>query len=312
MEGLIPHILVAALAAYLLGNLNGAVTVSSLLDRGRCPHPRQRKCRHDQLYAKLRRSQDRSGDFDGPGEVPAGLLPGGPPSGALWLFHGGGLCWLASWSLWVMIIRWSWASGEERVSSVAWGWPLWRTGGLPCWCWGVFGLTVLLTRYVSLGSCLAAVALGVSFWVLHGDRPWVVAAAVVIAVLAIFMHRSNLQRLCHGTEAEGLLPPERGTYMKITVVGSGGWGTALAIHLCKNGHEVTLWSHNPEKAASMTSTRVNPMLPGAILPPELVCSGTRLQSGDGTWWSWPLRPFRSGGCARPLHPIWTGRAFWYR
>ena len=33
MEGLIPHILVAALAAYLLGNLNGAVTVSSLLDR---------------------------------------------------------------------------------------------------------------------------------------------------------------------------------------------------------------------------------------------------------------------------------------
>ena len=40
--------------------------------------------------------------------------------------------------------------------------------------WRVFGLTVLLTRYVSLGSCLAAVALGVSLaWVLHGDRPWV-------------------------------------------------------------------------------------------------------------------------------------------
>ena len=96
-----------------------------------------------------------------------------------------------------MIIRWSWASGEERVSSVAWGWPLWRIALLVL---GVFGLTVLLTRYVSLGSCLAAVALGVSFWVLHGDRPWVVAAAVVIAVLAIFMHRSNLQRLCHGTE----------------------------------------------------------------------------------------------------------------
>ena len=33
----------------------------------------------------------------------------------------------------------------------------------------------LLSRYVSLGSCLAAVALGVSFWVLHGERPWVVA-----------------------------------------------------------------------------------------------------------------------------------------
>jgi len=65
---------------------------------------------------------------------------------------------------------------------------------------GVFGITVLLSRYVSLGSCLAAVALGVSFWVLHGERPWVVAAAVVIGLLAVFMHRGNLQRLCHGTE----------------------------------------------------------------------------------------------------------------
>ena len=65
---------------------------------------------------------------------------------------------------------------------------------------GVFGLTVALTRYVSLGSCLAAVALPVSFGLLHRDRPWTVAAAVVIAVLAVFMHRGNLKRLAAGTE----------------------------------------------------------------------------------------------------------------
>lgn len=82
--------------------------------------------------------------------------------------------------------------------------------------------------------------------------------------------------------------------MKITVVGSGGWGTALAIHLCKNGHDVTLWSHNPEKAASMTSTRVNPMLPGAILPPELVCSGdpTSVRGRDMVVLASPSFPFR--------------------
>ena len=57
--------------------------------------------------------------------------------------------------------------------------------------------------------------------------------------------------------------------MNVTVVGSGGWGTALAIHLCKNGHRVTLWSHNPEKAAALAATRRNPMLPGVPLPPEL-------------------------------------------
>lgn len=61
--------------------------------------------------------------------------------------------------------------------------------------------------------------------------------------------------------------------MNVTVVGSGGWGTALAIHLCKNGHRVTLWSHNPEKAAALAATRRNPMLPGVPLPPELACSG---------------------------------------
>ena len=61
--------------------------------------------------------------------------------------------------------------------------------------------------------------------------------------------------------------------MKIAVVGSGAWGTALAVHLCKNGHEVTLWSHNPEKAAAMTSSRMNPTLPGTVLPPEMTCSG---------------------------------------
>ena len=46
--------------------------------------------------------------------------------------------------------------------------------------------------------------------------------------------------------------------MKITVVGSGGWGTALALLLVENGHDVTLWSHRPEKAEELRRTRENP------------------------------------------------------
>ena len=61
--------------------------------------------------------------------------------------------------------------------------------------------------------------------------------------------------------------------MKAAVVGSGAWGTALAMVLCRNGHEVTLWSHNPAKAAEMVRSRVNPMLDGVTLPPELTVSG---------------------------------------
>lgn len=54
--------------------------------------------------------------------------------------------------------------------------------------------------------------------------------------------------------------------MKIAVVGSGAWGTALAIRLHKNGHEVTLWTFEKDLLASMRQDRVNPRLPGAILP----------------------------------------------
>ena len=34
---------------------------------------------------------------------------------------------------------------------------------------------------------------------------------------------------------------------KVSVIGAGSWGTALAILLEKNGHEVTLWSHREEE-----------------------------------------------------------------
>lgn len=61
--------------------------------------------------------------------------------------------------------------------------------------------------------------------------------------------------------------------MKTAVVGSGGWGTALALVLCRNGHDTVLWSHNPRKAEELRTTRENPMLRGVQLPRELEISG---------------------------------------
>lgn len=57
--------------------------------------------------------------------------------------------------------------------------------------------------------------------------------------------------------------------MKAAVVGSGGWGTALALCLLRNGHETLLWSHSRQKAEEMEKTRQNNMLPGVLLPEAL-------------------------------------------
>ena len=57
--------------------------------------------------------------------------------------------------------------------------------------------------------------------------------------------------------------------MKITVVGSGGWGTALALVLLENGHDVTLWSYTEAESAVLQERHENPMLKGVPLPEEL-------------------------------------------
>ena len=60
--------------------------------------------------------------------------------------------------------------------------------------------------------------------------------------------------------------------MKAAVVGSGAWGTALAIQLHHNGHEVTMWTFEKELIDEMRATRRNPRLPGAALPEGLEIS----------------------------------------
>ena len=61
--------------------------------------------------------------------------------------------------------------------------------------------------------------------------------------------------------------------MKVAVIGSGAWGTALAIRLQKNGHDVTLWTFEKELIPQMTEERINIRLPGAHLPEGLQISG---------------------------------------
>jgi len=51
--------------------------------------------------------------------------------------------------------------------------------------------------------------------------------------------------------------------MKISVIGSGGWGTAIALLLCSKGNEVCLWSYKKEESENLRRDRENKeFLPG--------------------------------------------------
>ncbi len=56
--------------------------------------------------------------------------------------------------------------------------------------------------------------------------------------------------------------------MKITVLGAGAWGTALAKVLHENGNAVTLWNHRAELLDELRQGRSERYLPGVKLPTE--------------------------------------------
>ncbi len=56
---------------------------------------------------------------------------------------------------------------------------------------------------------------------------------------------------------------------RIAVMGSGAWGTAIALNLAhRGGHELVLWSHSPEVSETIADRRENlAFLPGFSIPP---------------------------------------------
>lgn len=56
----------------------------------------------------------------------------------------------------------------------------------------------------------------------------------------------------------------------IAVLGAGSWGTALAIHLSRAGHDVLLWGNEPEQIEQLIEQRSNQQfLPGITFPEKL-------------------------------------------
>lgn len=64
----------------------------------------------------------------------------------------------------------------------------------------VFAIAYFTTQYVSLGSVLAAIAFAVGFVVLHYDSVFVAVCGAFTGLFAVFMHRGNILRLIKGEE----------------------------------------------------------------------------------------------------------------
>ena len=190
-------VLIAALTAYLLGNLNGAVCVSALI-----AHDDVRS--HGSGNAGLTNFIRNFGAgrsflviaIDAGKAILACLLGGLllPEDPLLGRTFGGMMVMLGHDFPALLGFR----GGKGILSGwfIAWCCD-WRIGLLIAL---VFFGVYLLTQYVSLGSVLAAATFGVGFVIFHHDNIWVMVCGIFMGLLTIFQHRGNITRLVQGNE----------------------------------------------------------------------------------------------------------------
>lgn len=192
-------IFIAALTAYLLGNLNGAVCVSSLIA-------------HDDVRTHGSGNAGLTNFIRNYGAskslfvilIDAGKAVVACLAASLMLEpYGYGWEGAALGGMFVMLghdfpALLGFRGGKGILSGWFVAWVVdWRVGLVIII---VFAAAYLLTQYVSLGSVLAAIAFGVGFVIFDHDNLWVSLAGVFMSLLTVFMHRGNIVRLLKGEE----------------------------------------------------------------------------------------------------------------
>lgn len=192
-------IIIAALAAYLLGNHNGAVITSLLIAND---DVRNHGSGNAGLTNFIRNFGIGKALFvfliDG-GKAAIGALICGMILKPYGYYQEG----LVLGSVAVMLghdfpVLMGFRGGKGILSGLFIGLVIdWRIGVLILI---VFAIAYGLTMYVSLGSVLAATTFTISFVVLHHDNLLVMSGGVFMGLLTIWMHRSNILRLAKGQE----------------------------------------------------------------------------------------------------------------
>jgi glycerol-3-phosphate dehydrogenase (NAD(P)+) len=76
---------------------------------------------------------------------------------------------------------------------------------------------------------------------------------------------------------------------KISILGAGGWGTALAILSATQGHKVSLWARSEASADELRSARINRHLPGVVIPDDVQITNQLNPASDAdcVFWAMP-------------------------
>lgn len=69
---------------------------------------------------------------------------------------------------------------------------------------------------------------------------------------------------------------------KISIIGSGSWGSALAIHVANLGNEVKLWSFSEEEKNLINNEHKCKFLPKAVMPENVKCTTDIKEAVEGS------------------------------
>ena len=192
-------ILLTAVLSYLLGNLNGAILLSRLVEKDDVRNHGSGNAGFTNFFRNYGKSTSLLVILiDGLKTALSCLLGGwllgkyGLPTEGMLL---GGLCATLGHDFPAFL---GFRGGKGIVCGFATALVTdWRVG---LTLLVLFAVTYLLTKLVSLASVLCALGFFVSFWLFYPGRPFVLILSGCLSALAIFLHRENIGRLVRGQE----------------------------------------------------------------------------------------------------------------
>lgn len=192
-------VIITIVAAYLLGNLNGAIVISKLMAH---EDVRSKGSGNAGLTNFVRNYGAATSVFViliDMGKAVAACLLGGFLLGA----HGyyeegvalGALCVILGHDFPALL---GFKGGKGILSGVTVALMMdWRIG---LFVFGIFLVAYLLTGYVSLGSVLSSGSFGFIYAIFHWGMWFPIIVGFVLSGLIVWMHRGNIARLLKGEE----------------------------------------------------------------------------------------------------------------